>query len=131
MIVNKTTRYALYAVMEMARLRDQAVTVSQVAEKYAISAGVLAKVFQQLVRAGLAQGTRGVGGGYRLVENAKKITVLRIIEIFEPPVIGRQCLMEHECSQADLCRLRELFDEVDQTARDIYGSTNLETLVRR
>ncbi len=130
MIVNKTTRYALYAAMEMARCQGEAVTVSQVAKKYAISEGVLAKVFQQLVRAGLARGTRGVGGGYRLVERPNKITVLQIIEIFEPPILGLQCLLERECAQADLCRLKGLFDEVDQTARDIYGSTNLETLVK-
>ena len=63
----KSTRYALYAAMELARENggDQ-VTVAQVAGRYTIPGAVLAMVFQQLVRAGVALGTRGTGGGFRL-----------------------------------------------------------------
>lgn len=129
-MVNKTTRYALYAAMEMARWKGEVITVAQVAGKYSISEGVLAKVFQQLVRAGLANGTRGVGGGYRLVQNPSDITVLQIIEIFEPPIPDRQCLLERECGHHEVCRLKGLFDEVDQTARDTFGATSLETLIK-
>ena len=61
----KGTRYALYAAMEMARSEEgRPVTAAQVAARYGVAAAVLSKVFQQLVRAGLAVGTRGVNGGY-------------------------------------------------------------------
>ena len=61
--LNKTTRYALYAAMEMARSAAPAqVTAARVAERYSLPATVTAKVLQQLVRAGIAVGTRGLGG---------------------------------------------------------------------
>lgn len=83
---NKSTRYGLYAAMEMARACPEAsVSVSQVASRYAIPVTVLAKVFQHLVRSGIAIGTRGARGGYSLARPASQLTVLDVIEAIEPP----------------------------------------------
>ena len=130
----KGTRYALYAAMEMARSADGGqVTASQVAARYSIPSTVMAKIFQQLVRAGLATGTRGVRGGYTLTRPASAVTVLDVIEVFEPQRSPEHCLIadrdEPECSNPDLCRLRRLFDEVDEMARCTYASVTLDTLV--
>jgi len=130
----KGTRYALYAAMEMARSENGVpVTAAQVAERYGISPAVLAKTFQHLVRAGLAVGTRGVRGGYTLTQSAATVTVLDVIEVFEPPHSPEQCLVadrnDPECSELDLCRLRRLLDEVDEMARCTYASVTLDTLV--
>ena len=133
MNLNKSTRYALYAALEMAQVEEQdQVTVSQVAQRYRIPETALAKVFQRLVRSGLAAGTRGVGGGYRLVRDPSKITVLDVVSIFEPPRPPRQCLLQDQpgkpCSDFTSCRLRRLFDEVDETARSTFASVTLDTL---
>lgn len=134
MTSKKSTRYALYAAMEMARAgAEDPVTVTRVAERYAIPAAVLAKIFQQLVRRGIATGTRGVGGGYRLTRSASRVTVLDVIEAFETPRPPEQCLLatadEAPCREHVACRLRKLFDEVDETARCTYASVTLDTLV--
>ena len=130
----KATRYALYAAMEMARSADGLpVTAAQVAARYGIPSAVLAKTFQQLVRAGLAAGTRGVRGGYTLTRSAATVTVLDVIEVFELPRSPEQCLVagrdDPECPESDLCRLRRLLDEVDEMARCTYASVTLDTLV--
>ena len=128
------TRYALYAAMEMASAGDSLVTVTDIAKRYDISEAALAKVFQQLVRAGLAIGTRGAGGGYRLVRRPAELTVLEVIEAFEPPRQDGSCLLgkapDRDCSDQPDCRLRQLFDEVDEVARATFASVSLETLVR-
>lgn len=131
---NKSTRYALYAALEMAQVEEQGqVTVSQVAQRYRIPETALAKVLQRLVRSGLAAGTRGVGGGYRLVKDPSRITVLDVVSIFEPPRPLRQCLVQDQpgkpCADFTSCRLRKLFDEVDETARSTFASVTLDTLV--
>lgn len=134
MTFKKSTRYALYAAMEMARAEaEDPVTVTRVAERYAISAAVLAKIFQQLVREGIAASSRGAGGGYRLTRSSSEITVLEVIEAFETPRSPEQCLLagenEASCSKHRVCRLRKLFDEVDEMARCTYASVTLDTLV--
>ena len=133
MTFRKSTRYALYAAMEMAREADDHVSVTQVAERYGVSTAVLAKIFQQLVRVGIAESTRGVRGGYKLSRSPSVLTVLDVIEAFQPPRSTRRCLLAEEtettCSDFTLCRLRKLVDEVDETARCTYASVTLETLV--
>lgn len=130
----KGTRYALYAAMEMARSTDGVpVTAAQVAARYGVPPAVLAKTFQQLVRAGLARGTRGVRGGYALARPAATLTVLDVIETFEPRRAAETCLLadhdDPQCSHNDACCLRRLFDEVDEMARCTYASVTLDTLV--
>jgi Rrf2 family nitric oxide-sensitive transcriptional repressor len=134
MNLRKGTRYALYAAMEMARSADGLpVTAGQVAERYGIPSAVLAKTFQQLVRAGLAAGTRGVRGGYVLTRPTTSVTVLNVIEAFEPPRAHEQCLLtdhdEPACPLSGACRIRRLFDEVDEMARSTYASVTLDTLI--
>lgn len=130
MKLSKSARYALHAVLELARSKEP-VTTGQVAQKFTIPEGALAAVFHQLVRAGLAQGVRGIGGGYLLAKPAAEISVLQVLEIFDPPRPAGQCLVgERECVTTPECRLRALFDEVEETARCTFASVNLETLIR-
>ena len=134
MNLNKGTRYALYAALEMAQARETShVTVGQVAHRYGIPETALAKVFQRLVRAGLASGTRGVGGGYRLVKGPSEVTVLDVVSVFEPPRPPGHCLAQdlpgEPCGEFGTCRLRKLFDEVDELARCTFASVTLDTLV--
>lgn len=134
MNLNKSTRYALYAAMEMAQADGgSAVTVGEVAERYRVPGGALAKVFQQLVRAGIAAGTRGVGGGYRLARDASSLTVLDVINVFEPARPEGECLLAdgaNDCGRFAACRLGRLFDEVDALSRNTFASITLETLVK-
>ena len=135
MTITKSTRYALYAAAEMAMAGEALVTVSAVAKRYGIPEGALAKVFQQLVRARLAAGTRGIGGGYRLARPPSKITVLEVLHVFERPRTTGACLLHDgpgdSCPQTSACRLHWLFSEVDELVRCTYESVTLETPVRR
>lgn len=130
----RSTRYALYSALEMAAApRGGAVTAGQVSEKYRLPPTVVAKVFQRLVHSGIALGTRGVTGGYRLARPASEIALLEVVELFE----GRRA--EATCGSAELgegssarvadCRLRSLFAEIDQQARATFASVTLATLV--
>ena len=117
---SKSTLYALCAAMDMARADDGPVTVADVAGRYDIPPGALAKVFRDLVRAGIAVGVRGVGGGYRLARPPDELTVLDVISLFDNPPDG-----------VPDGPLRRLFDEVDETARCTFASVTLETLARQ
>ena len=133
--LHKSTRYALYATMEMASAAtDEPVTALQVAERHGIPVSVVAKVFQQLVRVEIAVGARGAGGGYRLARKPTEVTLLDVVEAIEPGRAPGECLLadgesEDPCVRHLECRLRELFDEVDGFARSTFASITLETLV--
>jgi Rrf2 family protein len=133
MTLNKSTRYALYAALEMALAGDgNQVTVSRVAGRHRIPEGALAKVFQRLVRAGIAIGTRGVRGGYQLARRPAEVTVLDVMSVFQSPRPVGRCLIDEapgaRCRVNPDCRLRGLFDEVDELVRCTFASVTLETL---
>lgn len=131
MTLTKAARYALYAVLEMSIAGDEPVTVSGLARRHGMSPTALAKVLQQLVRAGLAVGARGVGGGYRLTRPASTLTVLDVICVFERSRVPGQALLDGRRGSghvdAALCRL---FDEVDELVRGTFASVTVETLTR-
>lgn len=136
MKLNKSTRYALYAAVELAAAADNGngqVTVSQVSRRYDIPEAVLAKVLQRLVRAGIAVGSRGTGGGYRLARDPSEVTMLDIITDFEPLRPLGQDRGEASSTAAgsadDPSPLHRVFDEIDELVRCTYASITLETLV--
>ncbi len=136
MRLNKSTRYALFATVEMAAAwPGEAVTAAQVSTRYRVSASVLAKVFQQLVRAGIAVGTRGTGGGYRLARGPSEVTMLNVIDVFEtgPPRRRPERLSARAARPARAlpgrARLEQVFGEVDELARCTFASVSFETLV--
>jgi Rrf2 family protein len=119
----------------MALAGDEPVTVVSVAERLGLPKTALAKVFQQLVRSGLAVGTRGVGGGYRLAKPSRQVSVLDVLSAFEPPQAAGRCLLVErgsgDCPRSGGCGLRQLFDEADELLRCTFASVTLKTLARR
>ena len=128
MKVGRSARHALAAAMEMALAGEAPVTVAGVARRHRIPGSALAKVFQRLVRAGIAAGSRGVGGGYRLARDPSAVTVADVLAPFEParPAEPRRPRRADPVE----ARLRALFAEVDEVARCTYASVTLATLVR-
>ena len=128
MRLNKATHYGLYAALEMARQgADTTITVATVAARYELPEGVLAKVFQQLARAGIAVGTRGVGGGYRLATDPSELSVLDVIDALESPASDND---DSDDTPNPADGLHRLFSEIDELARATFASTSLETLAR-
>lgn len=136
MNLNKSTRYALHAALEMTLSDASPITAGQIATRYEIPENVVAKVLQQLVRVGIALGVRGVGGGYRLARVPTEISVQEIIDVFEPSPPPDTCMLRDlpgaSCPEGSgpSCRLMGLFHEVDETVRATFSSVTLATLAR-
>lgn len=129
---NKSTRLGLYAALEMARIGDGLVTVGETAARYGVSTHHLAKVFQQLARAGVARAVLGVGGGYRLAKPAKDLSLLDVVEVFEGRMELGRCLLNdapEPCGDQDACRLKRVFDEIERQAFFTLKSIRLSSLL--
>ena len=84
MKLQQSTLLGLYAVLELAKAEGGQLSAADIADKFNVSINHLAKVLRILVKARLLQASRGVGGGYRFTGNAKRITLMDVIELFEP-----------------------------------------------
>jgi Rrf2 family nitric oxide-sensitive transcriptional repressor len=84
-LFSQTTEYALRAMACLANAPGELVPTMTLATRASVPANYLAKVLQQLATAGLIQGRRGVGGGYRLARSAADINLLEIVRTIDRP----------------------------------------------
>lgn len=130
MRLQKATRCALFAVLELASDPERQMSASDIAEKYAISSNHLAKVLRDLGRAGLVESVRGAGGGYKFSGKTKRDTLFDVIALFED--VGADCHADPEDGDGTaigqaLCQVTR---EIDTIAEATLRSITIETLLK-
>ena len=124
------SRLAIFAVLELTEHAERQLTVAEIATKYGVSTHHLAKVMHELGRAGLARSVRGAGGGYQFCANARRTTLLDIIELFEE--LGPRGLDAKEPGRGtgEAGALDTVLGEIDEAARATFGSITIATMRR-
>ena len=128
--MQKSSRLAIYALIELAANPDRQVSVSEIGEKYRVSAHHLAKVMHTLGRAGLVQSIRGVGGGYSFSGNAKRTTLLDVISLFEDTT-GDCKLSDPAAATPEEWCLFEVMCEIDDIAQATFGAITIATMLKQ
>ena len=124
-----STSLALYSVLEFAARSEHQTSAADIAAKYQVSTHHLAKVLRERVRAGFIESTRGVGGGYRFSGNAKRLTLMDIIEPFED--IGERAGRSQPGGSTDVGRaLADVLGEIDEIAKATFRSITVGTMLK-
>lgn len=135
MNLNKSTRFALYALIALAREAPEKLSVMEIAGRFQVSEHHLSKVMQQLTRFGLVDGLRGASGGYQLARDPKSITVMDIIRIFEPNTFADESHVKSgsEAGGADqaCASIRNLFSEISLQVAATFTAVTIDTLARQ
>lgn len=92
----------------------------------------LAKIFQDLAKAGLLRSQRGAGGGFILTRPATKISILEVIEAIDGKIALQRCLGEGpDCAKREDCALCELFEEAQDRLKEVFSRTSVAELALR
>jgi Rrf2 family protein len=130
MKLQKNTLLALYSVLEFASDPGRHISAAEIADKYGVSPHHLAKVLAELARSGVVESVRGVGGGYRFTGNARRLTLMDVIQMFEEIVpTGSQRGVPSALSPVDSA-LGAVLAEIDQNAKATFSSITLATMLR-
>lgn len=130
MKLQKATRCALYAVLELAKHPDRQISAADIAEKYDISANHLAKVLRELTRAGLIESVRGAGGGYSFSGNANRTSLYQIVAMFED-LPGEGFDRPEPGENTDIgAGLNLILTEIDDISRATLRSVTITTLLK-
>ena len=130
-------RYALRALLDVARHDgDGPVSRQEIAGRQEISAGYVAQLFRHLQSAGLVEGVKGPGGGYRLGREAASITVADVVRAVEGPVALVACVLAdceetHPCRRADGCVTHLLWRQVSDAVTDMLNAVTLQDLAEQ
>jgi Rrf2 family protein len=128
MKLQKNTSLALYSVLEFAREPERHIAAAEIADKYDISAHHLAKVLAELARSGILSSVRGAGGGYRFTGNAKRLTLMDIVQMFEDYGNGDGSAPAQTTPVE--AGLSLVLSEIDENARATFRSITLATMLR-
>jgi Rrf2 family protein len=130
MRLQKNTSLALYSVLEFASDPTRHISAAEIAEKYGVSPHHLAKVLSELARAGVVESVRGVGGGYRFAGNARRLTLMDVIAMFEefssPEPDRREGGEATPVGQA----LGVVLSEIDEIAKATFSSITFATMLQ-
>jgi Rrf2 family protein len=130
MKLQKNTSLALYSVLEIAADPTRHISGAEIATKYDVSPHHLAKVLSELARAGVVESVRGVGGGYRFTGNARRLTLMDVIQMFEDP--SRPDPDRRDPGEATPVgrALGAVLSEIDEIAKATFSSITLATMLR-
>jgi Rrf2 family cysteine metabolism transcriptional repressor len=125
-------RYALRAMVELALHADGgSVLRRDIAARQEISADYVAQLFRQLRKAGLVEGVKGPGGGYRLVRDAATISAGDVVRAVEGSVAVVHCVAPDgapSCNRMDGCVTHLLWARLSAVMTEFLDSVTLQNL---
>jgi Rrf2 family protein len=129
--LTKKADYGLIALKYLAEHPEkQAVSAKDVADTYKIPAQLLAKILQQLTRAGLLRSQAGINGGYTLAREAHSISAYDVILAIDGPFfITSSTKGSKDCELSQNCTIKEPLARVNETIAGVLKSISIGDLI--
>jgi Rrf2 family protein len=106
--------------------------IDEMSRQEGIPKSFLAKIFQNLAKAGLVRSVRGSGGGFALARSPAEISVLEIVEAVEGRIVFQRCKQDKpECEHIGGCALCSLFERAQDGVKDVLTRTSLRDLIQQ
>lgn len=130
MKLTRGTDYGIQGLLYLAQKPPRVVSIiSDISAAQDVPESYLAKVFQELCRAGLVISYRGAKGGFTLARDPSEITVRQVIEAIEGPIALNRCLDPREgCDRIDNCALYPVLREAQERLIEVLESKTLKDL---
>ena len=132
MMVSTRGRYALRLLVDLAEQDGgRYITLREIADRQEISEKYLESIVKALVKAGILEGLRGKGGGYRLGRAPEQIGVLEVLDRMEGTLAPVACLAEDSrpCERAGSCRTLPLWEGLNKVVRDYLRGYTIRDLM--
>lgn len=127
-------RYGLRAALDLAlHAEEEAVALSQVADRQGISINYLEQLIAKLKKAGIVNSIRGAQGGYILARSADRISVGEILRALEGDLTPVDCSEiingNTSCSNSDQCVTKYVWKRISDSINDAVDGIMLSELV--
>lgn len=132
MLISTKGRYALRVMLDLAEnMSGNYIPLRDIAERQEISEKYLESIIKVLVRAGLVDGVRGKGGGYKLTKAPEDYNVGDILRLTEGELAPVACLMSdaQECHRSPDCRTKPMWEKLYKLINDFFDGYTLRDLM--
>ena len=129
--LTKRSDYAIRAMLLLAHHGEGLLSSRQIAKEMHIPPRFLPQIMGDLSRAGLVEPHPGRSGGYRLVESADGVSLLRVIEAVEGDPHRQVCVLRGTtCGSDGECAVHNIFFSAEGALLDRLSSATLGGVVR-
>jgi Rrf2 family protein len=127
-------RYGLSAILDLAvHEEEEAVALSQIADRQDISINYLEQLIAKLKKAGIVHSIRGAQGGYKLARPPENISVGDILRALEGDLSPVDCCVinneESNCSGSDSCVTKYVWKRISDSINGAVDGIMLSDLV--
>lgn len=131
----RLTRAGEYAIRCMVYLafkgKGVLVVKQEIAEQADIPAPFLAKIVQDLARAHLIEIRQGPKGGYVLIKDPARITLLEVVEVMIGKIQLNDCVGRPDaCAASAHCRVHRIWEDASAGLRQHLGGITFAELCR-
>lgn len=127
---SQTTEYAVRAVVMLAHMKKESLVGSkELAERAKVPTSYLPKLMKNLVKAGIVESRRGVGGGFSLLKSPDEITILDIVNAVEPIGRIRGCPLGLESHSKVLCPMHARLDQAMAEVESVLSRSTIAELL--
>ena len=130
MKISQSSAYALHALMYMTRHMTQLpVTSKAIAKAEGIPSGYLAKILQQLAKAGFIRSAKGRDRGYTFAKPPEEISLLDLFDALEEEPLFGDCPLRHcACGgTSQNCHIFAQWTAATRRFRDLLEETTIAT----
>jgi Rrf2 family transcriptional regulator, iron-sulfur cluster assembly transcription factor len=90
----------------------------------------LAKIAQQLARAGIIEIVQGSKGGYRLLVAAENLTMLDVVEAVIGEIYLNDCVIRPDsCRRTSSCAIHRIWEEARNQLRETLGKADFKSIL--
>ncbi len=131
MRLSRAGEYAVRCVLYLAQREPGEVTPRwAVAQAMEIPEPFLAKIGQQLARAGIVEILQGAKGGFRLSRSPEEISLLEVVEAVMGELFLNDCLLRPEsCSRSPHCMVHKIWCKAREQLRQTLSGATFESLL--
>lgn len=132
-LVSTKGRYALRVMLELGQFGgDGYLPLTEIAERQDISVKYLESIISVLSKAGLVDGVRGKGGGYRLNRTPEEYSVGEILQLTEGSLAPVACLdcKPNKCERSEECKTLPMWEKLDEIICDYLNGVTLADLLK-
>lgn len=125
-------RYAVTAMLDLAfHSQAKPVTLTDIATRQTISLSYLEQLFARLRKAGMVNGVRGPGGGYKLSRDVADINIAEIIAAVDEQVDSTKCGGKANCQDNQPCLTHDLWMGLSEQIREYLKGISLGSLLEK
>jgi len=129
--ISKLADYATVIMHYLAEHPENLQSANQIAQHVQLSLPTVSKILKKLFEAGLVTSMRGAGGGYKLAQAAKNITIAQVIAAIEgAPALTECSQTAHRCMQDSVCAVKHNWQMINNFILKTLNNLTLSDMAK-